>query len=191
MDTGMATGVFLVAWTAMTAAMMLPSAWPLLRLDFATERSWLRTGVLAGGYVSVWLAVGVALLAADRVAAGRVLAAHDRAVTAGLLAAAAAYQLLPLKRACLARCRAPLGRMLFGWRDGLGGAARMGVENGLWCGGCCVGLMAALLALGMMSVFWMAVIGAVVVLEKTWRFGVHASYAATAALAVGAVAWAI
>jgi predicted metal-binding membrane protein len=43
----------------------------------------------------------------------------------------------------------------------------------------------------MMSVFWMAVIGAVILVEKTWRFGVEASYGATAALAACAVAWAL
>jgi predicted metal-binding membrane protein len=101
------------------------------------------------------------------------------------------YQLTPLKRRCLAICRAPLARILHGWRDGLGGAFRMGVENGLWCLGCCVGLTGALLALGMMSVGWMVVVGLAILVEKTTRLGIAASRGAAAALAVGAVAWAI
>ena len=187
----MAAGPFLAVWAAMSVAMMLPSAVPLLRLDFATERSRLRTGVLASGYVSVWIAAGVALLALDRLAAGRLLMEHGRVTTATLLAAAALYQLLPPKRACLARCRAPLARILFGWRDGLAGAARMGVENGLWCAGCCVGLMAALLAVGMMSVAWMAAFGAVILVEKTSRYGLGAARLVAVALAAGAVVWAL
>jgi len=191
MSSGMAAGSFLAVWAAMSVAMMLPSALPLLRLDFATERSRLRTGVLASGYLSVWIAAGEAQLAVDRLADGGLLVTHGRATTAALLAAAALYQLLPLKSACLARCRAPLARILFGWRDGLAGAAQMGVENGLWCAGCCVGLMAALLAVGMMSVAWMAVFGAVILVEKTSRHGVGASRLAAGALAAGAVVWAL
>ncbi len=57
--------------------------------------------------------------------------------------------------------------MLHGWRDGHFGAFRMGVENGVWCAGCCVGLMVALLAIGTMSFVWMAVFGAYIVVEKT------------------------
>ena len=80
---------------------------------------------------------------------------HDRALTAGILAVAAVYQLTPLKHRCLRVCRAPLARILHGWRDGATGAFRMGVVNGLWCVGCCLGLTLALLALGMMSIGWM------------------------------------
>ena len=166
MSSAMAAGPFPGVWAAMSVAMMLPSAVPLLRLDFATERSACAPAILASGYLSVWIAAGVALLALDRLAAGRLLMPHGRVTTAALLGAAALYQLLPLKSACLARCRAPLARILFGWRDGLTGAARMGVENGLWCAGCCVGLMAALLAVGMMSVAWMAVFGAVILVGE-------------------------
>ena len=116
---------------------------------------------------------------------------HSRAVTASILAAAAVYQLTPLKHRCLAVCRAPLARMLHGWRDGLTGALRMGVVNGLWCVGCCVGLTVALLGLGMMSIGWMVAVGAAIVIEKTTRIGVVASRVTAAALALGAFAWAI
>jgi predicted metal-binding membrane protein len=109
-----------------------------------------------------------------------------------VLAAAALYQLTPLKRRCLAVCRAPLARVFHGWRDGLGGAFRMGIENGVWCLGCCIGLMLALLAVGMMSVLWMVVFAAAIFVEKGTRVGVTASRVAAAALAAGAVAaWAM
>jgi predicted metal-binding membrane protein len=173
------------------AAMMLPSELPLFRLDYATARSGSRTAVLAAGYLAVWLAVAAPVWAADTLLGGRVIGTHGRTATAVVLGAAALYQLTPLKRRCLAVCRAPLARVLYGWRDNLGGAFRMGVENGLWCLGCCAGLTVALLALGMMSVTWMIVIGVAIFVEKTTPVGVFASRAGAAALAGGAVAWTI
>jgi predicted metal-binding membrane protein len=173
------------------AAMMLPSELPLLRLDHATSRSAVRTGSLALGYLSVWTALAGPVWLADRASGGRVLGMHGRVATAVVLALAAGYQLTPLKRRCLAICRAPLARILHGWRDGLGGAFRMGVVNGLWCVGCCAGLTAALLALGMMNVVWMVGVGAAVLVEKTTRVGLGAARAAAVVLAVGALSWAI
>jgi predicted metal-binding membrane protein len=173
------------------AAMMLPSELPLLRLDYATARSRVRLAALGLGYLGVWLALAGPVWVADRLTGGRVLGMHDRALTAGILAAAAVYQLTPLKHRCLRVCRAPLARILHGWHDGATGAFRMGVVNGLWCVGCCVGLTLALLALGMMSIGWMIAVSAAIVLEKTTRAGVAASRVTAVALAVGAVAWAI
>jgi len=182
---------FLPIWTAMMAGMMLPSTVPLLRLDYATAGSRGRVGALAGGYLLVWVAFGGIVLAVDAVAGDRLLGMHGRRLTAALLAVAALYQLLPVKQRCLARCRTPLARLLVGWRDGLGGAARMGVENGLWCAGCCVGLMVALLALGVMSWAWMVLVGAVILVEKVTPAGAWAARPVAAALAVGAVVWAL
>jgi predicted metal-binding membrane protein len=142
-------------WAAAMAAMMLPSELPLFRLDFATVRSPVRTAVLGAGYASVWLAFGAAAMAIP-----------VKLPLTWALGAAVVYQLTPLKRRCLAVCRAPLPRILHGWRDGLGGAFRMGVENGLWCLGCCIGLTAVLVALGMTSIVWMTVVGAVIFVEK-------------------------
>jgi predicted metal-binding membrane protein len=182
---------FLPVWTGMMAAMMLPSTLPLLRLDHATTRSWPRLVALAGGYLSVWIAFGCVVLAADALAGDRLLGMHGRRLTAALLAVAALYQLLPVKRRCLTRCRAPLGRLLLGWRDGIGGAARMGVTNGLWCAGCCAGLMVALLALGVMSWVWMTLVGATILFEKVTPIGAALTLPVSAALAAGAVVWAL
>jgi predicted metal-binding membrane protein len=146
----MALPVFLVAM----AAMMLPSELPLLRLDFLAARSPLRTAALGAGYLAVWLALATPLFFVP--APPWELA----------LAIAVAYQLTPLKRRCLRVCRAPLGRVLHGWRDGYVGAFRMGVENGVWCVGCCIGLTAVLIAVGMASLLWMAAIGALIFVEK-------------------------
>ena len=169
---------FLAVWAVAMAAMMLPSELPLLRLAHATSRSRRHTALLAGGYAAVWLAVGVAAMQAPMLPA------------AWVLAAVAVYQLTPLKRRCLAVCRAPLARVLHGWRDGGLGAFRMGVENGLWCLGCCIGLMLILVALGMTNVLLMAAVAAVIFVEKATRFGVGVSRLSAVALAGAAVLWA-
>src|SRR5258707_1197299 len=70
------------------------------------------------------------------------------------------------KDACLRRCRGPLQFLTHAWRDGLGGAFRMGLEHGGWCVGCCWALMAALFALGVMSIGWMVFVAALIAIEK-------------------------
>jgi predicted metal-binding membrane protein len=169
-------------------AMMLPSELPLLRLDYATARSRTRSAVLLLGYLSVWIALAAPVWIGNRASGGRLLGMHGRELTAWILGLAALYQLTPLKRRCLAICRAPLARILHGWRDGHRGAFRMGVVNGMWCVGCCVGLTASLLALGMMSIGWMVAVGAAILVEKTTRVGFVASRATAFVLAVGAAA---
>ena len=142
--------VFLLAM----AAMMLPSELAFLRLDYATARSPLRTTVLTAGYLAVWAAFATPLF---------FLPAPPWEVA---VAVAAAYQLTPLKRRCLGVCRTPLARIVHGWRDGNVGAFRTGVGNGLWCAGCCAGAMLVLLAVGVMSIWWMAAAGAAIFAEK-------------------------
>jgi len=84
---------------------------------------------------------------------------------------AAGYELTPLKDVCLGKCRSPLGSLLTSWRDGVSGSLQMGAKNGTWCVGCCWALMASLLALGVMSVSWMALVAGLIAIEKTapWR----------------------
>nr|MDQ4041708.1 DUF2182 domain-containing protein [Actinomycetota bacterium] len=122
------------------------------------------------------------------------LLAWDRGgrwAAAGVLAAAAVYELTPLKDVCLSKCRGPLGFILQSWRDGRLGALRMGISHGAWCVGCCWALMAALFALGAMSVAWMALIAALIAAEKLMPWKSVATYSATvvlAALAIGVAA---
>jgi hypothetical protein len=87
-------------------------------------------------------------------------------VAGGVIVAAAVYQLTPLKDACLTKCRSPFFFLLGAWRPGRLGALRMGIEHGGWCVGCCWALMAALFALGIMSIGWMAFIAALIAIEK-------------------------
>jgi hypothetical protein len=101
---------------------------------------------------------------------------------------AAVYQLTPLKDVCLRKCRSPLMFVLTAWRPGRAGALAMGIEHGAWCVGCCWALMAALFALGVMSIGWMALIAAFIALEKLLPWRAVANRGIAIALAVLAIA---
>jgi predicted metal-binding membrane protein len=107
------------------------------------------------------------------------------------LVVAAVYEVTPLKDVCLSKCRSPLGYLMGAWRGGRAGALRMGAGHGAWCLGCCWALMAALFALGVMSLAWTAVVAGVIALEKTLPWKRAATLGTTAlllALAIGVVA---
>jgi predicted metal-binding membrane protein len=165
-------------WVVMMAAMMFPSLAPTTALyaRMTRQRGLDRALLFTGGYLLVWGLAGLAaygLFALGRSLLGDVLAWHagGRWLAAGVLAGAALYELTPLKDVCLSKCRSPLGFLLGTWRDGRLGALEMGSRHAGWCLGCCWALMAALFALGVMSLTWMAVVAALITLEKTipWR----------------------
>ena len=201
MGPGSALGTFaffLVTWVVMMAAMMFPSTAPMVATYVGIQRGRRRkempvqagaTALFVAGYLLTWTAFGLLAYAVVRVAAGSVSwDGSGQALAVGVLLAAAVYEATPLKRACLIRCRGPLSFILTSWRDGRSGALRMGVEHGAWCVGCCWGLMAALFALGVMSLAWMALIGALIAVEKLlpWRrVGVALVSGLLVALAVG------
>jgi predicted metal-binding membrane protein len=173
-----ALGWFIGVWVVMMAAMMFPSVAPTVAL-FARMthlRSPLRPLVFTAAYLVVWSAVGLLSYGVFEIGKtwfGAQLAwdAGGRWLAAAIIASAAVYELTPLKNVCLAKCRSPLGFLLGNWRDGSTGAVVMGARHAAWCVGCCWALMAALFALGVMSLVWMAVIAAVIAAEKTlpWR----------------------
>lgn len=168
----------------MMAAMMLPSVAPMA-LTFArvtSERAkkgqaaFVPTWIFILGYFAAWTAFGLAAYLIDHLIRSLELAwlAWDREgpMVAGVaIAAAGLFQLTPLKRVCLTHCRSPLDFFLGSWREGAGGALRMGLHHGLLCVGCCWGLMLVLFAVGVMSLFWMALIAVLIFVEKVFRVG--------------------
>jgi predicted metal-binding membrane protein len=171
-------GWFVGVWVVMMAAMMFPSVSPTVALyaRMTRRRGLVAPTLFAGGYLLVWSAAG--LLGYGLFVAGRELLGADLAwnrggqwLAGGVLLVAALYEATPLKNVCLTKCRSPLGFLLGSWRDGLPGALEMGAKHGAWCVGCCWALMAALFALGVMSIAWMAVVAALIALEKAlpWR----------------------
>ena len=164
----------------MMAAMMLPSAAPMVVAHSQVERRRREVGrgvgrgatsAFVGGYLLTWTAFGLVAYAlwelvrsldVDALAWG----SGGQYVAAAVIAIAAGYELTSLKNICLSKCRSPLTFVVGSWRDGRGGAARMGVEQGSWCVGCCWLAMATLFALGVMSIGWMAVIAGLIAAEK-------------------------
>jgi predicted metal-binding membrane protein len=185
MDAGPGTdlgtlGFFLVTWVVMMSAMMFPSISPMV-LMYARMASGQRergkgdqagaTAFFVGGYLIAWTAAGLAAYAIYELVRSLSIDAFswDRGgpyLAGAVLIGAAAYQLTPLKDACLRKCRNPLMFLLGSWRSGRSGALRMGAEHGTWCVGCCWALMAALFALGVMSLGWMALVAALIAAEK-------------------------
>lgn len=173
-----ALGWFVAVWVVMMAAMMLPAVSPTVALyaQLTRQRGGELALLFASGYLVVWSAVGLAaygLFALARGSFGDQLAWHagGRWLSGGILGAAAVYELTPLKDLCLGKCRSPVGFLLGTWRDGKRGAFEMGSRHAAWCVGCCWALMAALFALGVMSILWMAVVAGLITVEKLlpWR----------------------
>jgi predicted metal-binding membrane protein len=182
-------GAFVFAWAVMMAAMMFPAAAPMIVLFQATAarrkaagRAFVPTWVFVAGYLLVWTVIGGLTWVLIQVAsdvAGQ-FGAADREMWAPLalgtiLVLAGLYQLTPLKRVCLDHCRSPFGFVMQHWREGYGGALRMGVVHGLYCLGCCWALFAVLVAAGVMSLAWMLLLTLVVFAEKVLPFGRRAS----------------
>jgi predicted metal-binding membrane protein len=199
MDAGPGTalgsvGWFTGVWATMMAAMMLPSLAPTAAAFAGMVRRELsRVLLFAGGYLLVWSLAGVGAYGlfelGKSVFAGS-LAWHSggRWLAAGVLALAALYELTPLKRAFLSRCRSPLRFVDGTWRNSRPAAFAMGLRNGGWCLGCSWALMAALFALGVMSLTWMGLIAVLVALEKLGPWERSARFATAAVLAVLATA---
>jgi predicted metal-binding membrane protein len=167
-------GWFTGSWVVMMAAMMLPSLAPNLAayVTLARGRGPSRLPLFACGYLLAWSAAGLVAyglfeLGEDGLAGDLPWNGGGRWLAGGVLALAAAYQLTPLKHVCLTRCRGQLGVTHGVLRQGRSAALVMGARSGGWCIGCSWGLMAALFALGVMSLTWMAVIAVLVALEKT------------------------
>jgi predicted metal-binding membrane protein len=173
-------GFFVTVWVVMMAAMMFPSVAPaVLMYDRLREGHRARgrgaapdaTALFVGGYLLVWTLAGLGAYGVFELvrAIDPPFLAWDEAgryVTAGVIVAAAIYQVTPLKQACLVKCRSPMMFLAERWRHGRVGGLELGARHGAWCLGCCWALMAALFAVGVMSLGWMALIAAFIAAEK-------------------------
>jgi len=181
-------GWFTGVWAAMMAAMMLPSLAPTAAVFAAmVRREAGRVLLFAAGYMLVWTAAGIGayvLFELGRSLFAGSLAWHSggRWLAAGVLSLAALYQLTPLKQAFLVRCRSPLPHLEGSRPSTRREALASGLRNGGWCLGCSWALMAALFALGVMSLTWMGLIAVLVALEKIGPWGRGARLAGAAVL---------
>jgi predicted metal-binding membrane protein len=187
---GMGAALFLANWVLMMVAIMFPTASPMI-LTFARiyqgkrqkNQAFVPTWIFVGAYLAVWavtgaVAYGLAFGLEYLGLRSDWLMANAGHVGGGLLVVAGVYQFLPIKNTCLSKCRTPMSFILSSWRDGYTGALRMGVEHGTYCLGCCWLLFLILFPLGVMNVAAMAVITAVIFLEKSAPVGPRIAQAA-------------
>jgi predicted metal-binding membrane protein len=198
--------LLLAMWSAMMAAMMVPGASPMIAA-FATinrrrrERNapYVPTAVFLLGYLIAWtgfsiLATALQWLLQMTGLLTTMMQSASYAWSAALFFAAGLYQFSPLKERCLTYCRSPDGFILSEWRDGGLGAMVMGLRHGLFCMGCCAGLMLLLFAVAVMDLRWVAALTALVTAEKLlpgpafWRVAIGAGLLA-ASLACVFLGW--
>lgn len=199
---GISVSLFLAycaMWTLMGVAMMLPSAAPMIRTYCEIADTAAAKGehavhplVLVLGYLTVWtmaaVVFSIATLGLQSAGAAAGETGALRPVAAAIaLAFAGAYQFSALKDACLEKCRNPFAVLFSRWSISKAAIFRLGVDQGMWCLGCCWALMLVMFAVGIMNVFWMALIGIFAIVEKGLR-GRFASQAAGALLLVWAAA---
>lgn len=186
---------FVGAWVVMMAAMMLPSAAPLVllyRVAGPGGRA-VNTVPLVAGYLVMWAVFGALVYAAQQAQvaltdANPALGKARPYAVAGILAIAGVYQFTSLKKACLRKCRSPLDFLMHHWRGrGAFDALRLGAEHGTYCVGCCWGLMAVLVISGAMSLVWVVLIALIVFMEKVMPFGERGAQLSGAGLGLLAV----
>ena len=165
-------------WAEMMVAMMLPSAAPMI-LTFAKvqrnrreqQRPFTATGIFVLGYLAAWTGFSALAAVLQWILHGKALLSPMMVSTSsllggGLLIAAGVFQWSKMKNACLTGCCSPLSFVMTSWREGKWGALRMGLRHGVFCLGCCWVLMLLLFVAGVMNIWWIAVITALVLVEK-------------------------
>ena len=172
-------------WAVMMVAMMLPTVAPSasvvagLSARRDADRANAATASYVAGYAASWIVFAApAALMQWALTHARLLDPMARStntiLSSAILLAAGIYQWLPLKSACLPKCRTPLAFFMAHWRDGSSGARWLGLRHGGYCVGCCWALMAVMFVVGAMSPAWMGLIMLSVLGEKLipagWRF---------------------
>ena len=172
-------------WLAMTLAMMLPTAGPMIVTYAEIAETAVAKGepvvsplALIAGYVAIW--IGFALVAsALQVAltqAGLLdptMGAVGPLFSGAIFLAAGAYQFSALKHACVTLCQRPFPFFLANWSTAPAGILRLGLRQGTYCLGCCWAMMLLMFGVGVMNVIWMAALGLIMATEKlaaTTRF---------------------
>ena len=174
--------LFIAGWVVMIVTMMLPTSLPLVTLFHTFTRQRQDRGrlvaLLISGYLSVWALFGAVAHLANRglheaVKQNGWLQSNAWVIGAGTIALAGLYQFTPLKYYCLEKCRSPLSFIMGHWR-GRYEARRslmLGMHHRVFCLGCCWSLMLLMFAVGMGSLGWMLVLGAVMAVEKNLPWG--------------------
>ena len=193
---GMSAVLFIAIWVVMMIAMMFPTAAPMILMFTSVyagkkrqKQAFVPTWVFVSAYLLIWTLFGLVAyplaLLAERLGGQSMWLMNNAPRIGGvLLVVAGLYQLSPLKHICLSKCRTPLQFILGSWRDGYGGAFRMGFVHGAYCLGCCWFLFVLLFPLGIMNIAVMALLTALIYAEKSFPLGRQISQIAGVALIV-------
>lgn len=191
---------FTLQWGVMMAAMMLPSAAPMVLLyrgvrknAAATSGAAITAEMFALVYVVLWTLTGIpvyvgSVLVAQLAHRSAAFAAATPYLVAATLFAAGVYQFSPAKVACLKACEAPADFLMRRWRGGYWASLRLAAAHAAYCIGCCWALMIVLVAAGAMSLPWVLAIALLVVVEKVLRGGEVAARLIGGGLMVAAAA---
>lgn len=168
-------------WIVMSVAMMLPSAAPLIKsyceiadTAIAGNKPVIHPFVLISGYLAVWITAALlfsvltALIQFAGWGSGSVAQPVMPIASAVALAIAGIYQFTDLKNACVEKCRNPFAVLFSNWRSGAWGVFKLGLEQGVYCVGCCWALMLVMFAVGIMNVLWMALLMIFTLFEKKY-----------------------
>jgi predicted metal-binding membrane protein len=170
--------VFIAAWGVMMAAMMLPSATPMIVMYEKVRRGLSQgdhhvvpTALFAAVYLAIWLSLGpivyVGGFALSAVADDSpIVSAWIPYAVAAIFVATGVYQFTALKQSCLRYCRTPLSFLMARWQSSYAGTLKLAAAHAAYCVGCCAALMVVLVAGGAMSLPWVLLIAAIVFLEK-------------------------
>jgi predicted metal-binding membrane protein len=163
-------------WMAMTLAMMLPTAGPMILTyaEIADTAARKREPVvsplvLTAGYVAVWLGFALVAAALQFALAGAGLldsGSVGRLIGGTVFLGAGLYQFSTFKQACLALCQRPFPFFFSNWTTERSGVLRLGLRQGMLCLGCCWAMMLLMFAVGAMNVVWMAALGVLMTIEK-------------------------
>ena len=174
--TGRDLALMWTMWAVMMAAMMIPSAVLMVSaysttINAPNAKLHGSTPLFVVGYLAAWSGFAAIATVAQWLlhdaALVDAMGASKNAIFGGIvLVGAGGYQFTSMKQACLTKCKTPLGFLLNEWREGARGAAVMGLRHGTFCIGCCWALMSMLFVLGVMNLWWIAVVAAIVLLEK-------------------------
>lgn len=187
---------FVVGWTVMIFAMMLPTSLPLITMFTRMLRGRPDQGrlvaLLIAGYLAVWAVFGAVVHLGDLAVHEAVeqvgwLDRNEWTIGASTLMLAGVYQFTPLKYHCLDKCRSPMSFIAGHWSGGneTVQSLRLGLDHGLFCLGCCWSLMLLMFALGTGNIGWMLVLGSVMAVEKNMPWGRRISMP----LGVGLIGW--
>jgi predicted metal-binding membrane protein len=188
--------LFVPGWAAMTIAMMLPTALPILRIfhNFASQRRdrALLLTLVVGGYLITWILFGILVFLIIYFAGNSVHRFLPRVMNLGtpvVVLVAGLFQFSSLKYRCLDKCRSPFSFVMQYWqgRKYQWLAFRLGIDHGLFCVGCCWALMMLMFVVGFESLTWMFVLAAIMAVEKNVSWGKKLS----APVGIALIGWSI